>query len=224
MKPKVKRFRTGAAMAAYAAEIFRAALLKKRGRFLAAVSGGKTPARLFRRLAALPLPWERAVFFLADERLVPRSSEQSNFGAAYRALFSKLNLPAGGLRPVKPGPRAAAAYEKDLLKETGKPGGLDLVFLGLGEDGHTASLFPGSPALEEKKRLVLAVKAPAGLKPSRRVTLTLQALNRARTIVLLAAGPGKKKVFEAAARRDRTIPAGRLSPRGALYLLFSARQ
>ena len=158
------------------------------------------------------------------ERLVPITDPASNFGAALGALFSKVNIPARNLYPVNPGRGAAAAYEKELIREAGASGALDLVFLGLGADGHTASLFPGSLGLTEKKRLALAVKAPAGIKPARRLTLTLKALNRARVLVLLASGPEKKKVFEAAARGDKKIPAGLLRPGGKLYLLYSEKE
>jgi len=217
----VKRFGTGADVAGFAAGFFEAALREKsRGKFLVAISGGRTPAGLFKKLSALPLPWDRVVFFMADERLVPLSSPDSNFGAARRALFSRIKIPAANLRPVKNG---AAAYEKELLKETGDSGRLDLIFLGLGEDGHTASLFPGSPVLHERGRFVSAARAPRGARPEKRVTLTLKALNRARALVLMASGPGKKKIFERAARGDRSIPAGRLRPRGGLHLLYSER-
>ena len=216
----VKRFRTAAAMAGFAAGIFSAALRKKsRGKFLVAVSGGRTPARLFEKLSTLRLPWDRVIFFMADERLVPVSSPDSNFGAARRALFSRIKVPAANLRPVKNG---ASAYEKELLKETGASGSLDMVFLGLGEDGHTASLFPGSPVLKERGRFVSAARAPLGTRPERRVTLTLKTLNRAGALLLMAAGPEKKKIFERAAAGDRSIPAGSLSPRGGLHLLYSA--
>ena len=218
----VKRFRTGAAMAGFAAGIFKAELQKKsRGKFLVAVSGGRTPDRLFRKLSTLPLPWERVVFFMADERLVPVSSRDSNFGAARRALFSRIKIPAENLRPVKSG---SASYEKELLKETRGSGRLDLVLLGLGEDGHTASLFPGSPVMEERGRFVSAARAPRGVRPERRVTLTLKTLDRAGTLLLMAAGPEKKKIFERAVRGDRSIPAGRLRPRGGLHLLYSERK
>ena len=218
----VKRFRTGAAMAAFAAELYKKALLKKRGPLLAAVSGGSTPERLFNELASLKLPWERAVFFMADERLVPRSSPHSNFGAARRALFSKIAIPKANLRPVGLRPGAAAAYERELLKAAGPSGALDVIFLGLGADGHTASIFPGSPS-PAAGSLVSAAKAPPGVKPARRATLTLTALNAADTLVLLAAGPDKKEMFERAARGDKKIPAGQLSPRGKLYLLYSEK-
>jgi 6-phosphogluconolactonase len=223
LKPAVKRFKTGAAMAACASGIFEKALLKKKGSFLAALSGGKTPARLFQKLAKMPLPWERAVFFMADERLVPPSSPESNFGSAHKLFFSKIKVPRPSLHPVRAVPGAAAAYGREILKATKGSGRLDFVLLGLGEDGHTASLFPGAPALKEKKRLVCPSLAPQGSEVRRRITLTLKAINRASTVVLMAAGTAKKKVFERALRRDKKIPAGLLDPRGEMYFLFSEK-
>ena len=217
----VKKFKTGPAMASFAAGLLRKALRRKRGCLLTAVSGGRTPERLFKELASLELPWERTIFFMADERLVPLSSPHSNFGAARRALFSKIAVPKANLRPVSVRPDGAAAYEKELLRAAGPSGGLDIVFLGLGADGHTASLFPGAPAPADKKRLVSRARAPHGVKPAARVTLTLRALNGADTLVLMAAGPEKKEMFARAARGDKRIPAGRLRPRGKLYLLYS---
>jgi len=212
----VRRFKTGGAMASFAAGLFKRTLLHKSGGFTAALPGGATPARLFKELASLPLPWEQVVFFMSDERLVPASSPASNFGAARKALFSKIKVPSANLRPA----RTPAALEKEILKETKSSGRLDFVLLGLGADGHTASVFPGSPA-EKSEKLALAVTAPRGVKPARRLTLTFRALNRARLVVLMAAGPAKKSVFKLAARGERTIPAGRLRPAGKFYLLFS---
>lgn len=210
-------------MAEYAAGLFKKALLGKPGKFTAALSGGGTPAGLFKVLSALPLPWRRVVFFMADERLAPLSSPESNFGTARARLFSKIKIPRPNLRPVNPGPGAAAAYARELLKETAGSGRLDFIFLGLGEDGHTASLFPGSPALKEDKKPVCAALAPHGAKVRRRVTLSLKTINKASTVVLMAAGPAKKKIFERALLRDKTIPAGLLNPRGEIYFLFSEK-
>lgn len=219
MRRVVKRFRSPGTMAAWAAALFGRALLAKRGAPLtAALPGGRTPLPLFAELAKMRLPWRNAVFFMSDERLVPLSSRHSNFGTAQRALFSKTDIPPANLHPA----RAAAALEKQLLAATGGSGRLDLVFLGLGADGHTASLFPGSPALRSG-RLAAPAGAPRGTTPRRRITLTLKALNRARTVILLAAGPEKKNIFLRAAAGDKKIPAGRLKPRGELYLLFSRK-
>lgn len=218
----VKKFAAPAAMAAYAAGIFAKALAaKERAGFLAALPGGRTPAPLFKKLSRLPLPWHRVSFFMADERRVPLSSPESNFGAARARLFSRIKIPRANLHPVKPGPGAAAAYGRELLKETGGSGRLDLVVLGLGADGHIASLFPGGAQPRAGKSPVLAALAPRGAKTRRRVTLALKTINKASTVILMAAGPAKKSVFERARQRDKKIPAGSLAPRGELYLLFS---
>ncbi len=210
----VRKFRSPEALAAFAGALFARALRgKQAGPLLAALPGGNTPLPFFRRLAAMRLPWEKAVFFMSDERLVPAASKHSNFGSARRNLFSKIKIPRANLRPLRLGRGAAAA---------GPEGRLDIVFLGLGADGHTASLFPGSPALASR-RLIAAAAAPAGVVPARRITLTLKALNRAATVVLLAAGPAKRAAFLQAAAGDKKIPAGRLRPRGELYLLFSEK-
>lgn len=214
-----RKFKTAEAMAGYAAGLFEKALARKTGKFTVALSGGRTPALLFKKLAAMPLPWDRVIFFLADERLVPVSSRDSNFGTARRALFSKIKIPAANLRPVK----TAASYERELLSETAPSNRLDFVFLGLGADGHTASIFPGSAA-EKSEKLALAITAPRGVKPEHRLTLTPKALSRARTVVMMAAGPAKKKVFELAVRGDKKIPAGRLTPRGEFHLLFAEKE
>jgi len=95
----VRRFRSPAAMASFAAGLLKAALRRKKGKLTVALSGGKTPAALFNKLASLSLPWERVIFFMADERLVPFSSPHSNFGAARRALFNRIPVPPENLRP-----------------------------------------------------------------------------------------------------------------------------
>jgi 6-phosphogluconolactonase len=212
MNREVRKFRSGRAMARRAALLFAKALAAKRGPFTAALSGGRTPALLFKELAGMRLPWERVKFIMADERAVPLSSPHSNFGAARRALFSKISVPKSNLRAFV----SAAAAHKELLAS----GGPDLVFLGMGADGHTASVFPGSPALASR-RLALAVNAPRGIVPKRRLTLTLKAIKRAPIVVLLASGPEKKEMFLRAAAGDRAIPAGRLAARRALYLFYS---
>lgn len=221
-KRVIKRFRAPAAMARFAAGLLTRALRAKKGRLLVALPGGRTPLPLFEALAARGADWPRVHFFMADERLVPAGSPGSNFGQADRSLFSRIGIPRENLHAVKPGPprRAAAGYGRE-IRELAGAGGLNLVFLGLGEDGHIASLFPGSAGLRAAAGLVLPARAPAGVKPASRITLSLPALNAAGTVVLMALGPAKKAVFARAAAGDAALPAGRLSPRGALYLLYS---
>ncbi len=223
---QVKRFRSSSAMAACAAGLFRRALrLSRAPAFTVALPGGKTPLELFKALAAAALPWDRVHFFMSDERLVPRAAAGSNFGQARRRLFSKINIPAGNLHPVRNSSpaAAAAAYEKELRTTAGPAGVIDIVILGLGEDGHTASLFAGSPAPGTGNKLAGPSLAPAGAAPRRRVTLTPEAINRAALVVLMAAGPAKKNIFKAAAKGNKSIPAGALRPRGGYYLLFSEK-
>jgi len=218
-----RRFRTGEAMADFAAGLFKKALLRKTGKFTAALSGGRTPARFFKKLAALDLPWNRVIFFMADERRAPLSSPESNYAAARAQLFSKIKIPRANLRPLKPG-CSAAAYSREFLKETGGSGRLDFILLGLGEDGHTASLFPGSRALKTNKNIFCPVLAPDTYTTRRRVTLSLKAINASSNIVLLASGPRKKKIFEKALLRDKNIPAGFIKPRGEIHFLFSGKE
>lgn len=223
MKRTVKTFRTPAAMAVFAAALFRRALGKKQGRFVAALPGGGTPLPLFDRLAGLKLNWKKVFLTMSDERLVAFDSPESNFGSARARLFSKVPVPRANLVPVRPGAGAARRYSARLLKATGGTGVPDMVVLGLGADGHTASIFPGSPALSEGSVPALAVTAPPGIKARRRVTLTLKVINGSPLVVLLASGPAKKRVFERAAAGDKSIPAGLLAPRGELYLLYSEK-
>lgn len=222
-KRVIKKFRATEALARFAAGLLTKALREKTGRLLVALPGGKTPLPLFKALAAGRTDWSRVHIFMTDERLVPAGSPASNFGQADRSLFSKIEIPPGNLHAVKPGSprRAAAAYGREIKRLAGSAGGPDLVFLGLGEDGHIASLFPGSAALSAAAGLVLPARAPEGVKPASRITLSLPALNSAPTVVLMAIGQAKKAVFARAAAGDAALPAGRLRPRGALYLLYS---
>lgn len=154
-----------------------------------ALSGGNTPRPVYRRLAGIGLPWERVHVFFADERRVPPDDERSNFRLVRETLLAHL--------PVQPdvhrmkgeeadGDVAAAAYATEL------PDALDVVVLGMGDDGHTASLFPGSPALHERDRRVLAVPGPPD-SPDR-LTLTPPALEAAHHRVVLVSGAGKSSV------------------------------
>lgn len=222
-KRVIKKFRATGALARFAAGLLTKALRATEGRLLVALPGGKTPLPLFKALAAGGADWSRIHFFMTDERLVPAGSPASNFGQASRSLFSKIEIAPGNLHAVKPGSprRAAAGYEREIKRLAGRAGGLSLVFLGLGTDGHIASLFPGSAALRAAAGLVLPARAPEGIKPASRITLSLPALNAATTVVLMAFGQAKKAVFVRTAAGDAALPAGRLRPRGALYLLYS---
>jgi 6-phosphogluconolactonase len=171
-----------------------------RGRFSLALSGGSTPRMLYSLLAEHPwretMPWRLAHVFWADERCVPPVHPDSNYRLAAQAFLTRVSLPAENVHrvPAEKGPdRAAAEYERELRAffGSGMPA-FDLILLGMGEDGHTASLFPGSIHLAVHDRLVLAVQSQA---PGHdRVTLSLEALNSARNRIFLVSGASKAKV------------------------------
>jgi 6-phosphogluconolactonase len=175
----------------------------RRGRFTAALSGGTTPVSFYDRLAARDrdLPWERTYIFLADERCVPFDHPDSNFGLIESKLLRYVPIPAGNIHAVQTRlePSAAAAgYETEMRAffglEDGEFPGFDLILLGLGEDGHTASLFPGDAAVAETRRLAAAViRAAPGHD---RVTLTLPVINRASAVIFLVAGANKAAVLK----------------------------
>lgn len=192
--------------AAAAEEVVRLAnqAVAERGRFTIALSGGSTPKSLYNLLATnarTSLPWEHMYFFWSDERHVPPTDHDSNYRMADEAMLSKVPVPAGNVfRVPAENPDAALAaeeYESTLRKFFQlKPGQLaqfDLILLGLGPDGHTASLFPGTAGLQEKSRLVIANWVEK-LK-THRLTFTLPLLNAARFVAFLVSGTDKAQVL-----------------------------
>ncbi len=201
-----------------------------RGKFSIVLSGGRTPKGLYELLSKEPylsgIGWADTHVFFADERCVPSHHSDSNYRMAHLALLSLVPIPApqvyrvcGELEPVT----AATEYDgavRDYLDRTGEP--FDLVLLGIGADGHTASLFPGGDALNSRNRKVLPAVAPAsfGATTPHRVTLTLPALNASRLTVFLASVAGKKEVLDSLLSGDVTDPvppAGLIRPAGKLY-------
>ncbi|MBN2123507.1 MAG: 6-phosphogluconolactonase [Deltaproteobacteria bacterium] len=193
-------------------------------RFAAAVAGGSTPRGMHRMLAQDPflsaVPWDRTHLFWVDERCVPQDDPASNYGTARGDFLERIPIPRANIHPMdgeKPPLQGALDYES-LLKDFfdmdhGKAPALDLVFLGVGPDGHTASLFPGHRVLKEKERLVAAVR---GGEPYRdRMTMTLPLLNQAREVVFLVTGQAKSRMMEALFHRwDKGLPANRVRPPG----------
>ena len=193
-----------------------------RGRFTVALAGGATPRGLYSRLAAEPrrsaVDWRRTWVFLGDERCVPPSDRESNYRMAHDTLLAHVPIPESQvfrIRGEDPDPAAAAAeYETHLRGAFApEPVRLDLVLLGMGLDGHTASLFPGSPALDETQRLVVPVDIRAAVVSSR-ITLTTVALNTARHVLFLVSGGEKARSLAAVVTNPgSSLPAARVRPR-----------
>jgi 6-phosphogluconolactonase len=197
-----------------------------RDRFAICLSGGSTPRRLYQLLAESPyrdrLPWDRVHWFWGDERFVPWDHPDSNYGMAYTALLGKVPVPPRNIHGIATNGTpadAAAAYERVLKSYYGSesldPTGplLDIQILGLGPDGHTASLIPGTSVLEERHRWVAEV---IGGRPEPRITLTYPALESSRHTALLVAGADKRETLSRALAGDQALPAARLRPIGEL--------
>ncbi len=228
LRPKISIFpdrrELTAALSAYVAQTA-AASSRARGRFCVALSGGSLMEMLAPALSKPPLrdriDWSAWHVFWADERWVPHSSPDSNSDVARKRLFSHVAIPEERLHCVDDSQSpddTAQAYESEMRNvfqvETGAFPRFDLVLLGLGEDGHTASLFPGFPALKEARRWVVPVfNAPK--PPPVRVTLTLPVINYARSVVFVAAGAGKANILTKVLdpkRAQSKLPAKRVKP------------
>jgi 6-phosphogluconolactonase len=201
-----------------------------RGRFAICLSGGSTPRRLYQLLAESPyrdaLPWDRIHWFWGDERFVPWDHPDSNYGMVHEALLGRVPAPPGNIHgiPSNGTPAdAAAAYERVLKSYYGSESFdparplFDVEILGLGPDGHTASLIPGTSVLAERHRWVAEV---IGGRPEPRITLTYPALESSRHAAFLVAGADKREALSRALAGDRALPASRLHPVGELIWLL----
>jgi len=204
--------------------------IAERGRFTVALAGGSTPRPFYALLAGEPgshvqavveeIDWAHVQVFWGDERCVPPSHPDSNYRMARRALLDRVPIPPENVHRMRgelPPEEGAAAYRWELQQALGADGRLDVVFLGLGTDGHTASLFPGSTALHERQRSVVAVYVEK--LASWRLTLTLPVINAARHVIFLVAGQNKADPL-ARVRAGAPLPAARVQPsRGQLTWL-----
>jgi len=190
-----------------------------RQRFVMAVSGGHTPWIMLRALASQDLLWNSIHVFQVDERVAPAGSADRNLTHLYESLVKHVPLPPEQVHamPVEsPELDAAAAnYSQTLCEIAGSPAVLDLVHLGLGPDGHTASLVPGDPVLAVTENDV-ALTGP--YQGRRRMTLTYPVLNRARRILWLVTGAEKAEMLLRLCKGDRSIPAGRIRQEHAILL------
>ena len=201
--------------------------------FSMALSGGGTPRRLFEILAgeSAGIDWEKVHLFWGDERFVPTDDPSSNFGSARTALLEKIEIPDENTHGISvdypTAVEAADIYENEMRKffeiqEREFPE-FDLILLGLGEDGHTASIFPGDPVIGEREKWTAAITAQSGIEPAERITLTLPVLNAAKNIFFLVSGESKADVLHdilfAGRPASDEYPAALVSPDGQLVWL-----
>lgn len=240
MMPEVRVLAPEALVRAAAERVAAAArrALERRGAFTLALAGGSTPRPVYTHLADAhggEIDWSSAHIFWGDERCVPPDHPASNYRMAREALLGRVPLPAGNVHRIRGelGPAEAAdGYDAELGEFFGaaRPAALsepafDLVLLGVGGDGHTASLFPSSAALHSE-RWAAPVEAPPDTEPRERVTLTLAALGAAREAVFLATGEEKREAVRAALAAEPDTggapPAGRVRPRAGVAWFLDA--
>jgi 6-phosphogluconolactonase len=226
MKPEIRIFKSIEELSHHAAEIFveqAAKAIGERGRFLVALNGGSTPTRMFQLLGTdfrEKVDWSKTHVFWGDERIVSTENPENSYAQARDLLLRHIPIPEANVHrvPTELEPAEAAKdYSKTLKQFTDPPKELirfDLIYLGMGEDGHTASLFPGSPV--EESEAVIPVTADYQGRPAQRVTLTPLVINKARLVVFMATGE-KKAITLAEVLSGRYdpehYPAQRIEPK-----------
>ncbi|MEM6326819.1 MAG: 6-phosphogluconolactonase [Bacteroidota bacterium] len=164
------------------------------------LTGGSTPEPAYRLLSEADLPWDRIHLFWTDERMVPPDAPESNYRMVHEALLAPAGVPESNIHRMRgelTPHEAADDYENQLYQVFGEaPVAFDVLHLGMGSDGHTASLFPGEHALKEVERWATPARAPAGSPVRKRLTLTYPALDSARLVLVAAAGEGKREAFQ----------------------------
>jgi 6-phosphogluconolactonase len=221
-------FETSELLARYVAEWLCTLAIARGGVFSVCLSGGSTPRRLYGQLAdpifASRLPWDRMHWFWGDERFVPHDHPDSNYRMALETFLSRVPVPSANIHAIPTEglmPEQSAATYEATLKHfygsdvmTSERPLFDVTLLGIGDDGHTASLFPGQPALLETRKWAVAV---IGAKAEPRITLTYPVLDSSRDVAFLATGDGKRNMVARAQSGDRTLPAAKVRPIGRLH-------
>jgi len=213
------------ALAGTGADIFAASAIENvinKGRFVTAISGGSTPGPMHRLLSRDPylseIPWNKTHIFWVDERCVPVSRTESNYGEARKRFLDIVPIPSDHIHNISvevPPEEGALRYQRELIKFFGLKRGefpvFDLIFMGIGADGHTASIYPKSSALEENKKLMLSVKGGDPLV--HRLTMILPVLNNAKKIIFLVSGKDKSEIIgDIIMQRQKGLPAEMIKP------------
>lgn len=207
--------------------------IERRGYFAAGLSGGKTPSAFYQKLAEWENKsfWKRTYVFLVDERFVPSEDKDSNYRMLRETLLGKIPIPQENIHPIPTEKGSledsAKEYEKDLKSffkvSKGQFPNFDLILLGIGEDGHTASLFPGSKAMSECRRLTAAVVLDE--RRHDRITLTLPVINHAEHVIFFVTGANKAPVLKKIiAGDDPPLPASMVQPRSGNLLFVIDRE
>ncbi len=226
MNGRIETFPDPAALARHVAEWMTSVALAATGSFRVSLSGGSTPKTLYTLLASDDFrgrfPWTRVSWYWGDERFVPHDHPESNYRMTREAMLSKVPVPPENIHPVPAdgAPKEGALrYERTLQAAYGaavldpaRPL-FDITFLGLGTDGHTASLLPNDPVLEERKRWVAVVSHG---RPEVRVTMTYPVIESSRQVAFLVAGKEKAAIFRAIRAGESQAPAARVKPVGEL--------
>jgi 6-phosphogluconolactonase len=213
-------------LARHVAEWMTEAALTTKGPFRVALSGGSTPKALYRLLASAELrarfPWPRVSWYWGDERFVPYDHPDSNYRMTREAMLEEAPVPLENIHPIPAdgtAEDAARRYESMLQETYGAPTLdparplFDLVLLGLGSDGHTASLLPGEPILEERERWVAAVSHG---RPETRITMTYPVIESSRRVAFLVSGREKAAILRTIREGGSCVPAARVQPVGEL--------
>jgi 6-phosphogluconolactonase len=224
---RVEIFADPLALAHHAAEWMTQAALAARGPFRISLSGGSTPKTLYELLASdefrTRFPWPRVSWYWGDERFVPYDDPDSNYRMAREAMLAKAPAPPQNVHPIPTDGNpddAARRYARTLQEAYGATSLnpqrplFDITLLGIGTDGHTASLLPGDPVLDERARWVAAV---AHGRPEVRITMTYPAIDSSRRVAFLVAGAEKVGIFSAIRTGNSQVPAARVRPVGELF-------
>ena len=232
-KGELSIFGNGKAAADFAVEKWVGACtdsIENKGYFTTALSGGKTPIDFYKILSAggKELPWAKIHLFLADERFVPATDKESNYRLVRECLLNHVNIPKNNVHRIDTEEAtlemAAEKYEEEIRNFFGIEGEripeFDLIMLGIGEDGHTASLFPEAPSLKEKKRIAIPVIAEK--PPHKRISLTLPVLTNAQRIMFLVTGSEKAGIVrEIVEESESRLPASLVRRRArSAYLVI----
>jgi 6-phosphogluconolactonase len=227
MTGHIEIFPDPAMLARHVAEWITSAALEAKDTFRVSLSGGSTPKTLYQLLASNEFrnqfPWQRVSWYFGDERFVPYDSTDSNYRMIREAMFDKAPVPPENIHPVPVDGSpddAAARYERTLQEAYGattldpKRPLFDVTLLGLGPDGHTASLLPGESVLEERKRWVAAVSHG---RPEVRITMTYPVIENSRRVAFLVTGHDKAAIFRDIRAGGSDVPAARVRPVGELF-------